>query len=142
MHTCAHAHTYTHTYTRTPHPHTLITSACAGFPFYSGRIVSYMVMDVYDRVLGQGLGFRLEKAGLPEASSGGQGVYAFPKKMDGRRLLHQRQPLCPSFQGTGLLKLYWQQWLITQTVFHYRLHRSVRSTLVNYYMVQQLCVLF
>ena len=48
---------------------------------------------------------------LPEASSGGQGVYTFLKEREGRRLLHQRQPLCP-FQGAGLLKFYWHKWLI------------------------------
>ena len=51
------------------------------------------------------------------SNAGGQlrrpgSVHFFPKKMDGRRLLHQRQLLCPFFQGAGLLKLYWQQWLI------------------------------
>lgn len=66
----------------------------------------------------------------------------FPKERDGHRLLQWRQPLCPFFQGAGLLKFYWHTWLIIQTVFHYRLHHSVKSTLVNFYMVQQLSIKF
>ena len=71
---------------------------------------------------------------LLEASSGCQGVY-FPWRRWTVSGMQGRQPLCPFFQGTGLLKFYWHKWLIIQTVFHYRLHHSVKSTLVNYYMV-------
>ena len=51
---------------------------------------------------------------LPEARSGGQGACTSPSERDEAAANVQlwRQPLCPSFQGAGLLTLYWQQWLM------------------------------
>ena len=39
-------------------------------------------------------------------------VHFFLKERDGCRLLQWRQPLCPFFQGAGMLKFYWHKWLI------------------------------